>query len=46
MATMAPAQPMIGTPAPPFSLKGIDGRVHSPGDYRGSFVVIHFGTSW
>ena len=39
-------QPMIGDPAPPFSLGGIDGNTCSLADLRGKFVVVHFGTSW
>lgn len=39
-------QPMIGEPAPPFLLQGIDGKIYSLADLRGKVVVIHFGTSW
>ncbi len=46
MTTSGLEQPMIGEPAPPFELPGIDGNTHSLADLRDRFVVIHFGTSW
>jgi peroxiredoxin len=39
-------QPMIGEPAPPFTLTATDGSAHSLADFRGRYVVLHFGTSW
>lgn len=40
------AQPMIGDPAPPFGLEGIEGKNYALADQLGKLVVIHFGTSW
>jgi thioredoxin-dependent peroxiredoxin len=31
-----------GTKAPPFSLKGSDGKIHSLKDYKGKTVVLYF----
>ena len=39
-------QPMIGDPAPAFSLKTVDGKVVSLEQQRGKFVVLHFAASW
>jgi len=39
-------QPMIGDPAPEFTLTGIDGKTYALADYLGKFLAIHFGTSW
>lgn len=39
-------QPMLGEPAPAFSLKAVTGETVSLADLKGSVVVIHFGTSW
>jgi peroxiredoxin len=39
-------QPMIGDPAPKFTLVDTAGETFNLEDYRGRFVVIHFGTSW
>jgi thioredoxin-dependent peroxiredoxin len=30
----------VGDPAPPFTLPGSDGRVHTLGDYKGKVVVL------
>jgi len=39
-------QPMIGEPAPAFTLKDLQGNAFSLADQQRKFVVIHFGTSW
>jgi cytochrome c biogenesis protein CcmG/thiol:disulfide interchange protein DsbE len=39
-------QPMIGEPAPAFSLKSLDGKIVSLEQQRGKFVVLHFAASW
>jgi len=39
-------QPMIGEPAPAFSLKSLDGKVVSLEQQRGKLVVLHFAASW
>ena len=42
-----PAAVMIGETAPPFSLNEVrSGETHSLEDFRGSWVVLHFGASW
>jgi truncated hemoglobin YjbI len=50
LALAAPAEgappPLLGQPAPPFRLRGVDGAPLSLGDLRGRFVVLHFGASW
>ncbi len=33
---------MLGNPAPDFTLRGEDGKMHCLSDYRGSFVVLYF----
>ena len=38
--------PMIGKPAPSFSLKGIDGKTYSLASQRGNYVVIHVAATW
>lgn len=39
-------QPMLGEPAPPFVLNGINGKAHSLEQLRGNYIVIHFATTW
>ncbi|PYV92622.1 MAG: hypothetical protein DMG05_03935 [Acidobacteria bacterium] len=39
-------RPMIGEPAPAFSLKSLDGKVVSLEQQRGKLVVLHFAASW
>lgn len=39
-------QPMLGEPAPPFRLRGLDGKTLALGGLRGKFVVLHFGAGW
>lgn len=39
-------QPMIGEPAPQFTLPALDGEPNSLAALQGEVVVIHFGTSW
>lgn len=42
-----PAAVMLGQPAPAFELKEVrTGKPHALGDFRGRFVVLHFGASW
>ena len=42
-----PAGAMLGQPAPAFRLTDVrTGEVVSLEDYRGRFVVLHFGASW
>ena len=42
----AQTPPLLGQPAPLFSLADIEGRTLSLGDLRGRLVVLHFGASW
>lgn len=39
-------QPMVGEPAPDFSLESLDGARVRLGDFRGRYVVLHFGAGW
>lgn len=39
-------QPMLGEPAPAFSLADLQGKTQSLADLRGRLVVLHFGASW
>ncbi len=39
-------QPMIGQAAPPFTLKGLDGKTYSLAEQKGKYVVLHFATTW
>ena len=39
-------QPMIGQPAPSFTLTGLDGKTYSLTEQKGKYVVIHFATTW
>jgi len=42
-----PATALLGKPAPSFRLTDVrSGQTHSLEDYRGRFVVLHFGASW
>jgi len=42
-----PAAVMLGQPAPSFRLAEVrSGQTHSLEDFRGKFVVLHFGASW
>lgn len=44
--TATPSQPMIGEQAPAFSLMDLNDKKFSSDDLRGSYLVIHFATSW
>ncbi len=39
-------QPMLGEPAPAFRLQSLEGRGVALQDFKGKFVVLHFGTGW
>lgn len=39
-------QPMIGQPAPPFKLPGLDGKMYSLEQFKGKYVVIHIAATW
>lgn len=40
------ADTMLGTKAPDFTLKGLDDKTYSLGDFKGRYLVIHFATTW
>ena len=46
LALLSPAvampTPPIGKPAPDFSARGMDGKMHNLHDYRGSIVVLEW----
>jgi peroxiredoxin len=38
---------MLGEPAPAFQLDEVrSGETHSLEDFRGRYIVLHFGASW
>lgn len=39
-------QPMVGEPAPIFSLQGMDGKTYSLAAMKNKYVVVHFATTW
>jgi peroxiredoxin len=39
-------QHLIGSPAPPFTLKAMDGKTYSLEQMRGKYVVLHFAATW
>lgn len=39
-------QPMLGSEAPELRLESLDGETLALSDFRGSFVVLHFGAGW
>ncbi len=39
-------QPMIGQPAPAFVLQNLDGKMVALSDFKGKYVVLHFGAGW
>ncbi len=39
-------QPMIGQAAPAFVLQSLDGRRVALADFKGKYVVLHFGAGW
>jgi len=38
--------PMLGDPAPTFTLPSLSGGEIALPDFRGKYLAIHFGTSW
>lgn len=40
------SHPMIGEAAPAFDLEEVDGGFLSLEDFRGRYIVLHFGASW
>ena len=44
--TAAAEQPMTGEPAPDFRLESLDGDTGALSDFRGDYVVLHFGAGW
>lgn len=38
--------PLVGSPAPAFSLKNLDGKVASLSQFRGKTVVLHITATW
>jgi hypothetical protein len=46
-AAQDPAAVMLEQPAPAFSLSEVrSGETHALEDFRGRYVVLHFGASW
>ena len=46
-AAQDPAAVMLDEPAPPFSLSEVrSGETHALEDFRGRYIVLHFGASW
>lgn len=46
-AAADPAAVMLGEPAPTFQLDEVhSGETFALEDFRGSFIVLHFGASW
>lgn len=39
-------QPMLGLPAPAFTLKSLDGSTYSLDQFKGKYLVLHFATTW
>jgi cytochrome oxidase Cu insertion factor (SCO1/SenC/PrrC family) len=44
--TSVSLHPMIGEPAPTFELTAVDGQPFALSDWKGKYLVVHFGTSW
>ncbi len=38
--------PMKGQPAPSFDLQSLSGEQVRSEDFRGKFIVLHFGAGW
>lgn len=45
-ALRASDHPMMGEVAPAFELTSLEGQQISDSDFRGKFVVLHFGAGW
>jgi peroxiredoxin/outer membrane lipoprotein-sorting protein len=41
-----PASPLVGKPAPPFTLKGVRGSTVSLASYKGKVVLLDFWATW
>ena len=46
LAAEGPPQVRVGEAAPGFRLPDLDGNVVDLEDFRGRYLVIHFGASW
>jgi peroxiredoxin len=46
ITTAQEQQPMLGQPAPSFTLKALDGKTYTLEQLRGKYVVIHFAATW
>ncbi|RMH36777.1 MAG: TlpA family protein disulfide reductase [Nitrospirae bacterium] len=38
--------PVVGSPAPDFELRDLEGKVHRLSDYRGNVVLLNFWATW
>jgi len=45
-AEEGPAQVRVGDVAPGFRLQDLEGKFVDLEDFRGRYLVLHFGTSW
>ena len=43
---LATDHPMKGQPAPAFALQSLSGEQVRSDDFRGKFIVLHFGAGW
>ncbi len=46
LAPAALAGPGVGSPAPDFTLKDVNGNDHSLSDYAGKVLLLNFWASW
>jgi thiol-disulfide isomerase/thioredoxin len=44
--TPQPANPLVGKPAPAFTLEDLDGKKHSLAGYKGKALAINFWATW